>query len=323
MPQRVFGWVGLSENQMCDINEPIDLGSYVRMLELAAVDTGNDNFGLWFGQQFKPEMLGLIGAVAIASPNLGSGLASMARFFPYHQQATHTAFVCQGQWARLEYRIIDGGIVDRRHDAELTLGMFVNVLRHCLGATWTPEAIHFEHPRPSEFREHQQAFGAPVHFGQRTNALIFRSDRLGQPMPQGCLHRANAYCQELLRISSNTGVLSLLDHVKGEIRSGLPDGVPAIETVADAIGMPRWTLQRRLGNHGLSFSDAIDLVRRELAERHIRQVFVPVSDISHVLGYSELSAFSRAFRRWFGVSPQRFRAGVVAEQRIEHGINPH
>jgi AraC-like DNA-binding protein len=280
---------------------------------------------LWFGQQFQPEMLGLIGAVAIASPTLGSGLESMARFFPYHQQATHTAFICQGDFARLEYRIIDGGIVDRRHDAELTLGMFANVLRHCLGASWAPEAIHFEHPRPSEWREHRQAFGAPVQFGQRMNALIFRSDRLQQAMPRGNLYRADSYCEELMRISGDTGVLSLLDHVKGEIRSGLPEGVPAIESVADAVGMPRWTLQRRLGSHGLSFSGAIDVVRRELAERHVRQRFVPLADISDMLGYSELSAFSRAFHRWFGVSPQRFRAGTacpVSGQKLTRVVQP-
>jgi AraC-like DNA-binding protein len=264
---------------------------------------------LWFGQQFKPELLGLIGAVAISSPTLGAGLVNLARFFPYHQQATHTSFSCHGELARLEYRIMDGGIVDRRQDAELTLGMFVNVLRHCLGAAWTPEAIHFEHPMPGEWREHRQAFGAPVQFGQRTNALIFRSDRLLQPMPQGSLHRANAHCQELKKISGNTGVLSLLDHVKGEIRCCLPEGVPSIEFVAHAVDMPRWTLQRRLGNYGLSFSDAVDLVRRELADTHIRQRFVALSDISDSLGYSELSAFSRAFRRWFGMSPQQFRAG--------------
>ena len=69
---RVFAQVGLAENQLNDINLPVDLGSYVRMMELAAAETGNDNFGLWFGQQFKPEMLGLIGAIAIASPTLGS-----------------------------------------------------------------------------------------------------------------------------------------------------------------------------------------------------------------------------------------------------------
>jgi AraC-like DNA-binding protein len=310
--ENVLSRAGLEEDQLSDINRPLDLGSYVHMMELAAEDTGNDNFGLWFGQQFKPEMLGLIGAIAIASPTLGAALGNLARLFPYHQQATHTAFTRQGELMSLEYRIIDGGIVERRHDAELTLGMLVNVLRHCLGTNWAPEEIHFEHPKPGEWRQHSQAFSAPVYFGQHTNALIFRDDRLHQRMPQGDLHKANSLCDELVKISGGIGILSLLDHVKGEIRSRLPDGIPYVETIADAVGMQRWTLQRRLADYGLSFSGAIDLVRRELAARHIRQRYVSILEMSDILGYSELSAFSRAFRRWFGVSPQKYRGKLFA-----------
>jgi AraC-like DNA-binding protein len=311
VPERVFRRAGLAEVRLNDINQPLDLGSYVHMMELAALDTGNDNFGLWYGQQFKPEMLGLIGALAIASPTLGAALANLARLFPYHQQATHTAFIQRGEFAYLEYRILDGGIVDRRHDAELTLGMFVNVVRHCLGAAWAPEAIQFEHPRPGEWRQHSLAFSAAVQFGQRSNVLILRDDVLHHRMPRGDLHQAHLLRDQLVRVGGDRGVLSLLDHVKGEIRSSLPEGVPLIGTIADALGMPRWTLQRRLATQRFCFSDVVDGVRRELAERYIRQYHVPLSDIGDMLGYSELSAFSRAFRRWFGTAPQSFRGQAM------------
>jgi AraC-like DNA-binding protein len=310
--QKVFSRAGLVEDDLADINGPLDLSSYVHMMELAAADTGNDNFGLCFGQQFKPEMLGLIGGIAIASPTLGAALDNVARLFPYHQQATHTAFLRTGDVMTLEYRIIDGSIVERRQDAELTLGMLINILRHCLGEHWAPEEIRFEHPRPADWRQHAQMFSAPVHFGQRTNALIFRNDRLHLRMPKGDLHRANLLCQQLVKVAGGIGVLSLLDHVKGEIRSRLPDRYLPIQTIADAVGLQRWTLQRRLAEYGLTFSDVVDLVRRELAELHIRQRYVPINEMSNVLGYSELSAFTRAFRRWFGLSPQQFRAHHVA-----------
>jgi AraC-like DNA-binding protein len=309
--QRVLARAGMAADQLTDINCPVDLASYVLMMELAAADTGNDNFGLWFGQQFKPEMLGLIGGIAIASTTLGAALVNVARYFPYHQQATHTAFTQHNELFSLEYRIIDGGIVERRHDAELTLGMLANIFRHCLGAQWAPEQVHFEHPKPPGWRDHAQAFSAPVHFGQRSNALIFRGGALHQRMPCGDLRKTNLLGDQLIRISGGTGTLSLLDHVKGEVRSRLPGGVPCVGTIADAVGLQRWTLQRRLADYGLTFSAAIDQVRRELAERHVRQRYVPILEISDLLGYSELSAFSRAFRRWFGISPQQYRSGLL------------
>ena len=308
---RVLARAGMAEDQLSDINRPVDLASYVRMMELAANNTGNDNFGLWFGQQFRPEMLGLIGGIAIASATLGAALVNVARYFPYHQQATHTAFTQRGELFSLEYRIIDGGIVERRHDAELTLGMFANIFRHCLGPQWAPEQVHFEHPKPAAWRDHTQAFSAPVHFGQRTNALIFRGGHLHQRMPSGDLNKAGLLSDQLIRISGGTGTLSLLDHVKGEIRSRLPGGVPDIGTIADSVGFQRWTLQRRLADYGLNFSAVIDQVRRELAERHLRQRYVSVMEISDLLGYSELSAFSRAFRRWFGIPPQQYRSRLL------------
>jgi len=318
---KVCASVGIGEDQLRDINQPLDLAAYVQMMELASADTRNDNFGLWFGQQFQPEDLGLIGGIAIASPTLGAALSNLARLFPYHQQVTHTAFRRHGEFLSLEYRIVDGGIVERRHDAELTLGMFVNVLRHCLGSRWAPAEVHFEHLRPADWREHSQAFLAPVRFGQTTNALLFTDDGLHQRMPHGNLQRANSLSQQLVGIGGNVGTLSLLDHVKGEIRTHLPGGVPSVHAVAEAVGLPRWTLQRRLSEYGLCFSDVIDLVRRDLAARHIQQRYVPVVEMSELLGYSELSAFSRAFCRWFGSSPQKFRAALFAPERAAT-LNP-
>ena len=63
---------------------------------------------------------------------------------------------------RLEYRIVAPQIVERRQDAELSLGMFMNVIRECCGTRWAPEEVHFEHPKPAAAREHEAAFGAPV-----------------------------------------------------------------------------------------------------------------------------------------------------------------
>jgi AraC-like DNA-binding protein len=306
--ENLFSSVGIAEAQLTNVNLPLDLKTYVSMMERAAAQTGKENFGLWYGQQFQPEMLGLIGGIAIASPTLGAALTNLAHLFPYHQQATHTNLACQDGLMRLEYRILDGGIVERRQDAELTLGMFVNVFRHCLGSQWAPEEIHCEHPKPEGWEEHEGAFSAPVHFGQGTNAVVFRKETLNCRMPKSNVHHLDLLCDQLLLISGGKGRVSLFDQVKGEIRRRLPEGIPYIETIAEAVGLPRWTLQRRLADYNLCYSEIVDLVRRELAERHVRQPYVGIVDIAEILGYSELSAFSRAFRRWFGLSPQKFRS---------------
>jgi len=305
--ETVFERVGIRGASLGDPMVPLDLGAYCAMMELAAAETGNDNFGLWFGQQFQPQALGLIGEIALAAPTLGAALQALAELFPFHQQATETRFAIEGERIRLEYRILDGRILERRQDAELTMGMFTNVVRTCLGLDWTPEEVWLEHPRPEAWRDHDKAFDAPVHFGQRTNAVVVRGRDLGRRMPGGDLGRLTALRARLIALAGGTGQTPLLDRVKAEIRSRLPEGEARVESVAEALGMARWTLQRRLAGQGLAFSDLVDLVRRDLAAAYLRQPHLPLSDLAFFLGYSELSAFTRAFTRWFDLSPSQAR----------------
>lgn len=289
----------------------IDLGSYVKLMESAASITDNANFGLEYGNDFTPERLGLIGLTAVSSPDLGTALSNLTELFPFHQQATQIRLARRGGYVRLEYRILDGSIVDRRQDAELTMGMFANIVRHCLGRSWSPEEVHCEHLRPETWRAHEKAFNAPFHFGQRTNALVFKASELHHRMPYANAQRLARLRSELIAIAKDAGSLGIVDRVKSEIRAGLPDNDSAIETVADALNLPRWTLQRRLDREGWSFKNLVDQVRRELAVHYLRQPFVPITEIAYMLGYSELSAFSRAFKRWENVPPLEYRAAWV------------
>lgn len=310
---RVLGRAGVDYRRIAQPKAALDLGCYVGMMELAAEETRNDNFGLWYGQGFTPDMLGLIGEIAMASPTLGTALDNLATLFPYHQHATETRLCRDGDLWRLEYRILDGGILQRRQDAELTMGMFANVFRHALGVDWQPEEVHFEHARPEAWREHERAFDAAIHFGQRTNAVVFRPRPLDRRMPRADAVRLQRLRDELVRVTGGTAAPGLLEGVRGEVRSRLPDGYPHIEDIAEATHLARWTLQRRLSEAGLSFSDLVDQVRRDLAALHLRQRHLPVADLAALLGYSEVSAFSRACRRWFGLSPQKLRESVVCD----------
>jgi len=100
----------------------------------------------------------------------------------------------------------------------------------------------------------------------------------------------------------------LIDRVDAEIRARLPEGPPRLGDVAAALGLPRWTLQRRLSASGVAFSDRLDTVRRDLARAYLCQDAMPLTDVAFSLGYSEQSAFTRAHRRWFGYPPASTRA---------------
>ncbi|MDQ0393296.1 AraC-like transcriptional regulator QhpR [Labrys monachus] len=313
-PGVVLRAAGIDERIVRTDRGSLDLRRYCEMIELAARVTKNDDFGLQFGRDFSPERLGLIGEIVLASPTLGASLENLARFFPYHQQNTATAFRRSGGLWRLEFRILDGRILQGRHYAEMTMAMYLNVIRSCLGPAWTADEVHFEHPCPGGIATHRSVFNAPVYFSMATNALVFRDGQLATSMPGGNPARMRDLCQALTLLTGSTGTLSLTDQVTGEIRSRLPSGYPHIEDVAEALQMTRWTLQRRLADHGRVFSDLVETTRQRLAELHLGQAHMPIREIADILGYSELSAFSRACVRWFAAPPSRVREGLLRTQ---------
>lgn len=99
-----------------------------------------------------------------------------------------------------------------------------------------------------------------------------------------------------------------------EIRRILPEGAPGIDPVADRIGIPRWTLQRRLGEHGITFSDCVDRVRARLSLIYLAEPYPSIAAIAELLGYSEVSAFSRACRRLHGASPDAVRRRIATSK---------
>lgn len=313
---RIFGHAGISPEMTGSPTLLLGLNSFCRLFEEGSRLTHNDNFGLWFGVKFNPRDLGLWGYAAVSAPTLLVALQTLVELFPLHQQSSSMRLLrAQNNLMRLEYRIEDAHVFERRQDAELTLGQVLNVMRECLGATWSPEEVHFEHPKPEGWREHERAFSAPVFFSQPTNALVFKTDVLSRPMPAQDLRLMAAMRQCLERIGGRSDLrASVTDQVRAAARARLPEGVPALEDIALELRLSMHVIHRELHGDGLSFTALVDAERKELAISYLRKRQLTFSEIAFLLGYSELSAFSRAVRRWTGNSPRALRASFMSNQ---------
>ncbi|MBE9558171.1 MAG: AraC family transcriptional regulator [Proteobacteria bacterium] len=310
---RIFGHSGIAPSMAGAPTLKLKLSSFCNLFEEGSRLTGNDNFGLWFGNQFQPRDLGLWGYAIISSPTLGSALENMVDFFAYHQASSLMRLVHdEDGLVRLEYQIQAPDIIERRQDAELSLGMFLNVFRECYGAGWAPEEVHFEHPNPVESREHENAFGAPVYFSQPANALLFRPEIMDRPMPGRDLNLMTMMQTCLEQLSAlPEGETSLISQVRTIIRTRLPNGYPPLDTVAHELRLSPAAIKRELSREGVVYKDLVEMTRRDLSMMYMKQRQLPFSEIAFLLGYSELSAFSRAVRRWTGESPRTVRARLL------------
>lgn len=307
-PETVLRAAGLNSGLSQRPSDAIQLRDFCRLMEEAVKRTGNDHFGLQFGNESNPELLGMLGYMGVSSATLADALRAMEEFFPVHQSNTMFRLIKGRRVCRLEYYLLDRSIINRRQDAEFSLAILCNVMRQTDGAAWSPLEVHFEHSRPDSQVHHHRVFGSDLAFGQGWNAIVFDARDLERPML-----RPDPLLEALMRQSmgfiaaKQTRAPTITDLVSAEIVKILPTGEPKLEDVAEGLRLPSWTLQRRLSNDGTRFSDLVDNVRKRLAESLVSEPGCAMSDLAFKLGYSEVSAFSRAFVRWFGMSPREWR----------------
>jgi AraC-like DNA-binding protein len=176
-----------------------------------------------------------------------------------------------------------------------------------VGTALSPREVRFVHALRGERARFEAAFGAPCLFeAPRAEIVLPRSD-LDRPIPSGD--------PTLARWLDVQGDAQLDAHeradaagrVRAAVRSLLARGEPRLDDIAATLHTPARTLQRRLSTEGTTFASLVDDVRRDVALRMVAEASVPLADVAFVTGFSEISAFYRAFRRWTGATPVEWR----------------
>ena len=285
----------------------LDLAGYCQLLEQAANRCGNATLGWDLGLAQGGGLLGEVAEVVDTAPTLAAGLAMAAHCFAALQEQTLVALEHRNGGAVLSYQIRDGRILRRRQDAELSLGALIGLVRRTLGPHWRPEENHLEHDAQGGRVWPASLHATPVYGAQRVNAIVLSGQALATVMPGA------DPCRQAMALRRIAGRLrerrqeDFIGLVLQQIRDALVDGKPGIAPVARRLGLSGPALYRKLSACGVDYSDLQRDLRRELALGLLAEPSVPLTDIALRLGYSELSAFSRAFRCWTGLSPQAYR----------------
>lgn len=191
---------------------------------------------------------------------------------------------------------------------EATLASVTSIIRQVTPHKFTPLEVHFKHSAPVTITAHEDYFGCPVYFRSETDALLVSSETLAQPNRLGdegiSRFLLNHLDAELKKFSEDQ---TLKQTVQDAIAQSLSEGVPKIAAVARRLGFSERTLQRRLSEEGLSFQKLAEDARRGLAEGLIVQSDYSLAEVAFLTGFSEQSAFNRAFKRWMDQTPAAYR----------------
>ncbi|MCP3104562.1 AraC family transcriptional regulator [Myxococcus sp. K15C18031901] len=291
----------------------LPLATLHAFLEAAEAFSGDAFLGLHVAQRVPRGNYGLVEYIARASPTLRATFRALARYLALLEPTWRASFTdAPDGGGTFAYGIQGAPLAYGRHASEYGLALFTHVGRQLTEVAWRPSAVTFAHPAPPDVAPLVQHFGVTPGFGGGRNALSLDAPTLdlrvmgADPALLSVLERAASTSAP----PSGPPPPEFVQGVRDVIRAGLQEGAPQVGDVAQGLHLSARTLQRRLTEHGTSFQDEVDAVRRELAFRYLRDANLGISQVAFLLGYAELSTFDRAFKRWTGMTPRVWREGA-------------
>ena len=311
-PDQILQSLGLQRSVFSKVDGFIPCSAFAGILKEAARTTGDDCFGLHFAERFNPKNIGPLVYVALNSPTIATGVANVERYLHVYDSSAQWFFTVEGNRGYIRYLLTDLGIEPLRQSNEHGMTIVVNTLRMMVGSQWAPQEVQFVHEAPQQTSEHHRIFRAPVLFGCETNALVIDRSFAERGVPaadQQLYQIMKQYLDQV--ISEMPREDGFLGSIRKAIAESMRDGDPKLSRVAKQIAMGPRTLQRRLKEYGFDFKKLVEDTRRRFALNYLKDRKNTLTEVAFLLGYSELSALNRAFKRWTGTTPLDYRRSAV------------
>ncbi|MDQ0463418.1 AraC-like DNA-binding protein [Caulobacter ginsengisoli] len=307
---------GIALADLEDQDNRVPFERYVALMRAAKAMTGDPALALHYGEMNDLAQISIVGLIGEASETMLEAMHQLNRFgrlvieFDGGPDRFTTAVDHEGVWG-----------VDTRQNPnafpELTESTFARMIcgPRRFGVTQLAKAVQVTHPDPGYGDEYERVFQAPVTFNAPRNAMLLDEKWIHhrlQAQPRYVFgifsERAEALLQRLQASKTIRG------RVEGLLLPILHTGEPRMDTVADRLGLSRPTLGRRLKAEGVTFEQVLDELRHRLAVDYLSGRKVSVNETAYLVGFSEPAAFSRAFKRWTGVSPSTIRLGAESNR---------
>jgi len=291
-----------------DLDARISVDMALEMLEFAVRTSGDPDLGLRAAAEPSPADA-LLEPVVSACATLGDALLVVQRCFHLLNSAEELSIRRVGGSVFIE---IDGAIPGKgRAPRDFLLATLYRTYRRWTGPESKGPTVCFAYPEPRSLRQHHMLFDrvTALRFSAPTDALVLEREDLERALLCAQPERRAAVLRDIdARLAEHPKAPTWSETVRTLILEELRGGNPSADHIATRIGVSRRTLTRRLEDEGTSFKSLLGDVRCGLALRYLIDDRLDVAEIVDRLGYSEAAAFHKAFKRWFGTTPIRFRS---------------
>jgi AraC-like DNA-binding protein len=282
-----------------------------RLWELAAEQSGNPAIGLAQHLMARPASFDVVGYTMMSCANLLAAFERLIRYLLILSDALMMTLSEERGGYRVTFELFGGNRPVPRQRVEFILISVIGFCHWINGREFHPLTVELPYPIPADPAPYREAFGCGVLFEASSTSLLFADTHLTVPLPT-----SNPVLAELHDRFAGE-YLRRFDHSQTSYRAReviirrLPDGEPRRDQVAGELRLSERTLQRRLEAEATSFAELLDNTRRELAEQYLSRLHLSLAQAAYLLGFADQSSFFRACRRWFDLSPGRYRSQLL------------
>lgn len=306
-PQPLFDRYDVDPAVIFDPQARVSGARIDRIVAEAVKLTGDPFFGLREAEYFMPAHLGPFGFAWLASATLRDAFHRLQRYARVLNDKLEVSVIDGGNSLRI--RVHDAGTSLNAYHRDLAaLSLLVRMCRFICGEEWQPQKVFVAHPEPADTSYFYRYFRCPVEFDAPDNGLGVDAVDADQRLTGANEHLAQLNDHIVTRYLAHRSRTDVVNRVRAVILDTLADGRASEQLVARRLHLSPRQLNRKLKQRQTSFRDLLVDCRRELAEQYINDSTLSLTEISYLLGFSEASSFSRAYRRWTGNSPTEARA---------------
>ncbi|MBK9259286.1 MAG: AraC family transcriptional regulator [Polyangiaceae bacterium] len=311
----LFAESGIDPTSLFDSSATVPYPQLLDVWRRAEERCGDPNVGLRALERLDISMLErvphetewVVLQVFAVSASLGEALTRFARYFPVTFYGSEIVVERAGNLVYVRHRVVGMPSIPRSF-SEFILGLIARIIHELTTRPVKPREIRFAHAAPASLVEGNRILPIPPTYAANENAIVL--DAMDLSVAMSCPNAAlltslERHAEE--RLASLPPLESFVDQIRALIAAELEDGNPNASHIADALQISVRTLSRKLSELGTSHKALLDDVRASLARRYLLDERRAVNETARLLGFSEVSAFHRAFRRWYGRSPTDFR----------------
>ncbi|MHB8075484.1 AraC family transcriptional regulator [Desulfosporosinus fructosivorans] len=316
--EKALETIGISPSILESPDNRLTADEVYKILQEAMRLANNESIGLYLGELLSKGFSNILGYVLMNCRTLGDASEKYCRYEKIVDETSITDVRIEGSFAIVSITTIDRILLNNRQFSDYKISGLLSYIKMLTGKSINLNEVHFTHRKPKDISEYKRIFQCPVYFEKQVSALVFDNLLLNLPIIEpnnNLLDLFEKKAQETIELYDGDETYS--KKVTRIILKEMNRDMPSIKVVARKLAISVRSLQTYLNKEQTSFTKISNDIRKDIALQCLNDNNASIDEIAYIIGFSEASAFHRAFKKWTSLTPSEFRVAAHSSYYIQ------